>query len=133
MFFGALIIWAFTAIGLWLASVLVQGVRVRSTSGLWLAALVLGFANVFIRPVLWMLTLPLTVLTFGFFALVINALLIWATASMVPDFEVDGFGSALLAALVMALFGVLGFVLFEWWMLGSVNWMMVEHARGHPF
>lgn len=128
-----LIIWALTAFGLWLASILVPGVRVRSTAGLWLAALVLGLANAFIRPVLWMLTLPITVLSFGLFALVINGLLVWATASLVPDFEVESFGAALLAALVMALLGIVGFVLAEWLMLGAVNWMMMGHAHGRPF
>jgi len=108
---------------------------VRSTAGLWLAALVLGLANAFIRPVLWVLTLPLTVLTFGFFALVINALIIRATASLVTDFEVEDFGSALLAALVMAGFGILAFILIEWWMLGGVNWVVIEHShsQGRPF
>jgi len=132
MFIGFLIVWALTALGLWLVCLIVPGVRVGSAGGLWLAALVLGFANAFIRPVLWVLTLPLTVLSFGLFALVVNALLIRATASMVSDFEVDGFGAAMLAAFVMALLGILGFVLIEWWMLGSVNWMMMEHARGRP-
>jgi len=133
MLFGFLIIWAMTALGLWLASILVTGVRVHSTQGLWIAALVLGFANAFIRPMLWILTLPLTVLSFGLFALVVNAGLIWATASLVTDFEVDGFGAAFLAALVMVLMGILGFVTIEWLMLGSVDWMMMEHARMRPF
>lgn len=132
-FLGFLIIWALTAFGLWTVCLLVPGVRTHSTEGLWLAALVLGFANAFIRPVLWVLTLPLTVLSFGLFALVVNGLLVWATASLVSDFEVDSFGSAMLAAFVMALLGIIGFILIEWWMLGSVNWMMMEHVRTHPF
>ena len=133
MFGGFLIIWASTALGLWIACLLVPGVRVRSPQGLWLAALVLGFANAFIRPVLWILTLPLTVLTFGLFALAVNALLIQATASLVSDFDVDGFGSAMLAALVMAILGILAFMLVEWWLLGTVDWIVIEHARRHPF
>jgi len=133
MFFGFLVIWASTAFGLWLACRLVPGVRARSTEGLWLGALVLGFANAFIRPVLWLLTLPLTVLSFGLFALIINGLLISVTASLVTDFEVDSFGSALLAALVMAMLGILGFIFFEWWMFDGVNWMMMEHAHHRRF
>lgn len=130
MFVGFLVVWALTALGLWVASVLVSGVRVRSTAGLWLGALVLGLANAFIRPMLWALTLPLTVLSFGLFALVLNGLLVWATAALVPDFEVDGFGAALLAAVVLALLGIVGFILAEWMMFGAVNWMMAEHAHG---
>lgn len=131
MLIGILIIWAMTAVGLWLASLIVPGVRMRSTEGLLMAALVLGLANAFIRPVLWVLTLPLTVLSFGLFALVVNGTLVWATSSLVSDFEVDSFGAALLTALVMALLGILGFVLVEWWLLGNVNWLMIEHTRGH--
>jgi len=133
MLLAFLIIWALTAFGLWFASAVVPGVRVRSTAGLWLAALVLGLANAFIRPVLWILTLPLTVLSFGLFALVVNSLLIWASPALVPDFEVEGLGAALLAALVMALLGILGFVLTEWWMLGAVHWMMMDHRGVQPF
>jgi len=133
MVFGFLMIWALTAFGLWIASLTVPGVRIRSTSGLWLAALVLGLANAFIRPVLFWLTLPLTVFTFGLFALVLNGLMIWASAALVDDFEVDGFGAALLAALVMALLGIIGFILIEWSMMGTVHWMMMEHRHGRPF
>ena len=131
MLFAFLFMWALTALGLWIAAALVPGVRIRSTSGLAWAALVLGLANAFIRPLLWLLTLPLTVLTFGLFALVVNGFLIWLTAGLVPDFETDGFGPALLAALVMALFGILGFVAAEWLLFGTVHWIMMEHAR--PF
>jgi len=108
----------------------VPGVRARSTGSLLWAALVLGLVNAFIRPVLWILTLPLTVLTFGLFALVINAFTLWLTAAMVKDFEVDGFGSALLAALVMALLGIVGFILMSWIMMGEVHWIM--YRSGPP-
>ena len=133
MIFGFLVIWVLTAFGLWVASLTVPGVRARSTGGLWLAALVLGLANAFIRPLLWWLTLPLTVFSFGLFALVLNGLMIWVSASLVDDFEVDGFGAALLAALVMALLGIIGFILIEWSMMGTVHWMMMEHRHGGRF
>jgi uncharacterized membrane protein YvlD (DUF360 family) len=55
------------------------------------------------------------------------------TASLVSDFEVDDFMSAVLAALVMALLGILGFILIEWWMLGGVNWMMMDQHHGPSF
>jgi putative membrane protein len=119
-----LITWVVTAIGLWLVTLIVPGVRARSRRGLWVAALVLGTVNAFIRPALWWLTLPLTLLTFGAFALVVNALMIKLTAWLVADFEVKGFGTALLAALVMALLGMAGFVLFHW-LLGDIHWTLM--------
>lgn len=88
MLFGLLLIWLMTAIGLWLVTLLVSGVRYQSTGDLLLAALVLGLINALIRPLLWVLTLPLTVLTFGLFALLINALMVKMTAAVVPGLMV---------------------------------------------
>ncbi len=122
--------WLVTAIGLWIATLVVPGVRATTLGGLLWAALVLGLVNAFIRPILWLLTLPLTVLTFGLFALVVNAFTLWLSAAMVKNFEIDGFGSALLAALVMALLGVAGFVLMNWLMMGEVHWMMYRSGPG---
>jgi len=120
-----LLTWIVTAIGLWLVTRIVPGVRARSRRGLWLAALVLGTVNAFIRPALWFLTLPLTLLTFGIFALVVNALMIKLTAWLVSDFEVKGFGAALFAAIVMALLGLAGFI-FLHWLLGDIQWTIME-------
>jgi len=130
MLSGILFIWLVTALGLWIVTRIVPGVRVNSTGGLLWAALVLGLVNAFIRPVLWILTLPLTVFTFGLFALVINAFTLWLTAAMVKNFEIDGFGSALLAALVMALLGIVGFILLSWLMMGEVHWIMYRTETG---
>lgn len=124
-----LVIWLITAFGLWVATLLVPGVKAKSTGGLLLAALVLGLVNAFIRPLLWLLTLPLTVLTFGLFALVVNAFTIWLTAAMVSNFEVRDFASALLAALIMALLGVLGFTLLALTM-GEVHWIYMTSEQG---
>ncbi len=125
MLYGLFLIWAVTAIGLSLVTAILPGVRARSTSDLLLAALVLGVVNAFIRPLLWLLTLPLTVVTFGLFALVINALMLKLTAAMVDGFAIDNFGSALLAAFLMALLAVAGFVLLQWFLFDSVQWMYV--------
>ncbi len=122
--------WLITALGLWLVTLIVPGVRARTTSGLLWAAFLLGLVNAFIRPVLWILTMPLTVMTFGLFALVINAFTLWITAAMVEDFEIDSFGSALLAALVMALLGMVGFILLSWLMMGEVHWMIHRGEMG---
>jgi putative membrane protein len=123
-----LIVWLLTVFGLWLVTRIVRGVRVRTTRGFWLAGLVLGLVNVFIRPLLWILTLPLTVLTFGLFALVINALMIQFTAWLVPDLEVDGFGWALLAALIMVLLAVVVFIVSQWLTGGTIHWFYFEES-----
>ena len=116
-------VWIITAVGLWITSKIVKGIEVKSTGGLLLAALVLGFVNSFIRPVLLFFTMPITILTFGLFALVINALMIWLTAAIVPDFEVKGFGSALVAALIMALLSMLGLLVFGTLFASNMQWM----------
>lgn len=116
--------WLVTAFGLWLVTRMLPGVQVTSSRGLWQAALVLGLVNAIIKPVLWFLTLPLTVLTFGMFALVINALMIQLTAWLVADFKVRGFGSALLAALIMAILSLVEFVVVQWLTLGYIQWRM---------
>ncbi len=130
MLTGILFLWLVTALGLWVVTLIVPGIRTRSTGGLLWAALVLGIVNAFIRPLLWFLTLPLTVLTFGLFALVINAFTLWLTAALVRDFEIDGFVSALLGALVMSLLGVIGFVILHWLMMGEVQWFYYQSRPG---
>ena len=130
---GIILIWIITGLGLWVVTLVLPGVRANTAGGLIMAALVLGLANTFIRPVLWLLTLPLTVLTFGLFALVVNAITISLTSALVSNFEVDGFGSALLAALLMAVLGLLGFAALEWLMMGSVHWTYIEQYRSGSF
>ncbi|HHJ13241.1 MAG TPA: phage holin family protein [Gammaproteobacteria bacterium] len=130
MLVGILFIWLITAFGLWIVTLVVPGVTARSTGSLLLAALVLGLVNAFIRPLLWLLTLPLTVLTFGLFALVVNAFTLWITGAMVKGLEVRDFASALLAALVMAMLALAGFILAQWLMMGEVHWMYMTSHQG---
>ncbi len=130
MLIGFLVIWLVTALGLWLVTVIVPGVRVQSAGDLLLAALVLGAINAVIRPVLWVLTMPLTVLSFGLFALLINALMVRFAAVLVPGFEVATFGEALLAALIMALLAIAGFIFLQWFLFDAVFWMQM--GPGHP-
>jgi putative membrane protein len=125
-----LIFWLITAIGLWIVTLVVPGVNASSRDGLLKAALVLGLINAFIRPILWLLTLPLTVLTFGLFALVVNAFTLWLTAALVKDFKVDGFASAILAAIVMALLGLIAFIGWQWLMMGEVHWVTIQRGPG---
>lgn len=95
--------WAITAFGLWVASHVFKGLRFDGTGALAVAALLLGLANAIVRPLLVLLTLPLTLLTFGLFLLVINALMLLLVARLVDGFKVDGFWTAFWASLFMSL------------------------------
>jgi putative membrane protein len=94
--------WALTAFTLWLADRVFQGLRFADTRSLLISALLLGLANAIVRPVLVVLTLPLTLLTFGLFLLVINALMLMLVARLVRGFTIAGFGTAFLASLFIA-------------------------------
>jgi putative membrane protein len=92
-----------TAALLLLVANLVRGVHVGGWGPAFLGAIVLGLVNAFVRPVMVLLTLPLTVLTFGLFLLVINAFVLWLVAALVPGVRVKGFGPALLGSLLLTL------------------------------
>ena len=93
---------AITALGLWLAQWVVPGIEFTTGLSLVAAALLLGFVNAFIRPILVLLTLPITILSLGLFLWVINALLLMWVASLLDGFELASFGQALLGAAVVS-------------------------------
>lgn len=95
--------WAITAFGLWVAGHVFKGMHFASGGALAVAALLLGLANAVVRPLLVLLTLPLTLLTFGLFLLVINALVLMLVARLVRGFHLDGFWTAFWASLFMSL------------------------------
>ena len=92
-----------TAVGLWLASALVSGIEISGAISLLLATFVLGFVNGIIRPVLLLLTLPFTVLTLGFFLLVVNASMLGLAALFVPGFTVSGFWAAVFGSIIVSI------------------------------
>ena len=98
--------WLLLAAALLLVAHFYTGVDVRSFPSALIAAFVLGLFNTLLRPVLVMLTLPVTLLTLGLFLFVINALLFWAAASVLTGFNVTGFGAALIGSLLYSLCGV---------------------------
>ena len=100
---GFLLRAAITALGLWVASEILSGLAFDSTSKLIVAAIVLGVVNAFVRPLAFILTLPITVLTLGLFLLVLNAGMVALVAWVVPGFTVSGFWTALGAALIVSL------------------------------
>jgi putative membrane protein len=96
------------ALGLWLATYWVRGVRIDTPATLVLAGLLLGVINAIVRPIIVILTLPLTLLTLGLFLLVVNALMLGLTALLLPGFHLSGFSAAFLAALIVTVTGWLG-------------------------
>jgi Predicted membrane protein len=98
--------WLLSAAALLAVAYLYKGVMVTSFSAALIAALVIGLFNMVLRPVLVVLTLPVTVVTLGLFLFVINALMFWAAASVLDGFYVRGFGAALLGSLIYSGFGI---------------------------
>ncbi len=100
---GFLLRAAIAALGLWVASEIFDGLVFESPAKLIVAALMLGVVNAFVRPLAFILTLPLTVLTLGFFLLVLNAGMVALVAWIVPGFEISGFWTAVGTALIVSL------------------------------
>ena len=98
--------WLLLACALLLVAYLYPGVTVASFAAALIAAFVLGLFNTVVRPLLVLLTLPVTLLTLGLFLFVINALMFWAAASVLDGFNVSGFGAALIGSLIYSLAGM---------------------------
>jgi len=92
-----------TALGLWAATKLIPGVQINGWGNLLVAALLLGIVNAVIRPVILILTLPLTVLTLGLFILVVNGISLSVVAWLMPGFTLSGLGSAILGSVIVGL------------------------------
>jgi putative membrane protein len=90
------------AVAVFLAANLVPGIRITSPAVALLAGLILGFVNAVIKPVLFFLTLPFTILTLGLFIFVVNAICLALVAWAVPGFTIHGFAAALMGALVIS-------------------------------
>lgn len=115
-----LIHWGVTSLSLWVSSYVFNGIKFQSISSLIISALLLGFANAIVRPLLILFTLPLTVLTLGFFLLVINALVLMLVSSFVRGFTISDFWTAFFASIFIS---VLSF-LINFFLTGSssVSW-----------
>ncbi|MCW5624344.1 MAG: phage holin family protein [Burkholderiales bacterium] len=108
--------WAVNTLVLWIASELLSSIRVDRWQTLLLAGLCFGIVNTFLKPVLFILTLPITVLTLGLFVLVLNTLILFVVAWIVPGFHVGSFWQTFFAALVIS---ILSFVLNLLFGIGS--------------
>jgi putative membrane protein len=102
-----LIKWLLSALALLAVAYLYSGVQVSTYSSALLAAAVIGLLNMFVRPVLVVLTLPVTIVTLGLFLFVINALLFWAASGLLSGFHVNSFFAALVGSLIYSLLGLL--------------------------
>jgi putative membrane protein len=98
-----LLAWAINAGVLLLLPYILPAVQVKDLTSALIAALVLGLLNAIVRPILMVLTLPITVITLGLFLLVINGLMFWLASRMLDGFHVSSFGWAIVAAIVYSL------------------------------
>ena len=114
-----------SAIGLWIATRWVSGIRIDSAGTLVLAGVLLGVVNAVVRPIAIILTLPITVLSLGFFLLIVNTAMLALVAAMLPGFHIyGGFGSAFEAALIVWITGWLAS-----WLIGPRGKIDVQVRR----
>jgi putative membrane protein len=99
---GFLLRWFIASLGLWLAATVVTGIHADGVGTLMIAALLLGMVNAVVRPLLIILTLPITVITLGLFLLVINAAMLGLVAWILPGLSIDGFFSAMLGSILIS-------------------------------
>lgn len=95
--------WALYALTIVFVAWLIPGISVENFLSAMLVCLIIGLINIFIRPLIEFISLPVTFLTFGLFALVINAGLLWLAGYITPGFEVNGFLSALIGSIVLSI------------------------------
>jgi putative membrane protein len=127
---GFLLRTLFSTLGLWLAAKLLSGMHFDRDLTLLIAAVLLGVVNAVVRPLLVVLTFPITILTLGLFLLVVNAAMLGLVARLLDGFSIDGFGTALVASLIVGLTGWIG----SWFIgpRGRVEVMVVQReVRAH--
>ena len=98
--------WLLSAAALLFVAYIYSGVEVKTFTAALIAAFVIGLLNAVVRPILLILTLPVTVVTLGLFLFVINALMFWAAAGVMEGFHVRGFMAALIGSLIYSLLGI---------------------------
>ena len=98
--------WLLSAAALLCVAYVYNGVEVRDFTAALVAAFVIGLFNVVLRPILVVLTLPVTVITLGLFLFIINALMFWAASGVLTGFHVTGFGAALVGSLLYSVLGI---------------------------
>lgn len=100
---GILISWVLSTGVILLTAYVLPGIAVESLASAFIAAAVLGILNALVKPILFVLTLPITLLTLGLFLLVLNGIMIWITSALVPGFKVQSFGWAVIASVIISI------------------------------
>jgi len=119
--------WFVTTLGVLVATGIVDGVNASSAVSLLAASLILGILNAIIRPILFVVSLPLVIVTFGLFTFVINAMLLYFVANLVKGFSVAGFWPAFKGALVISIISVIANM-----MLGTKRLELRPQGRSKP-
>ncbi len=108
--------WVLNALALLVAASIIPGFEVSSFYAALIAALVLGLVNALVRPIVFILTLPVTIVTLGFFVFIVNALMLWLVSTVVKGIEIQGFVPAVMVAIFL-------------WAVGlATNWL-IKHAK----
>lgn len=95
--------WLLNALALYIVSLIVPGIHIVNFSSALIAVIIIGLVNTLIKPILFLLTLPITLITLGLFSLVLNALMLMLAGSVTYGFRVDGFGAALLGSILLSI------------------------------
>lgn len=103
-----LLSWVLSALALMLTARMIDGIQISGFGGALIGALVIAVVNALVRPILVILTLPITILTLGLFLFVVTGLAFWLASKLAPGFSVDTFGAAMLGAIVL---GILNWIL----------------------
>lgn len=121
---GLAIRWLVAALGLWLAAEVTPGMTIDDVPTLFAAALLLGLVNAVVRPVLVVLTFPVTLVTLGLFLLVVNAAMLGLVAALIEGFALAGLSSALIGSIIVSVTGWLGS-----WYVGATGRLDVWRGR----
>lgn len=95
--------WFLNALALYIVAMVLPGIHLLDFGSALIAVVVIGLVNALIKPLLFLLTLPVTIITFGLFALVLNALMLMLASALTPGFKIDGFGTALLGSILLSI------------------------------
>lgn len=95
--------WVLNALALYIVARILPGIHLSDFGSALIAVLVIGLVNALVKPILFLLTLPVTVLTLGLFTFILNALMLMLASAITPGFKIDGFGTALLGSILLSI------------------------------
>jgi putative membrane protein len=95
--------WVLNALALFIVAKILPGIHLLDFGSALIAVIVIGLVNLLIKPLLFLLTLPVTIITFGLFALVLNAFMLMLASAITPGFKIDGFGTAIIGSILLSI------------------------------